>query len=204
VEQRRAERRLAAIMAVDMVGYSRLTGRDEEGTLARLQALRRELIDPAIAEHRGRIVKTIGDGLLVEFASVVDAVRGALRVQQGMAILNSDTRSDRRIEFRIGINLGDVVVEGDDLLGDGVNIAARLERLAEPGAICISEDAWRQIRGKIEIAAHDMGEQRLKNISEPIRVYALRAPAPNAPRVTGAAQPAKRPPMLFSIGTRLR
>jgi class 3 adenylate cyclase len=204
VEQRRAERRLAAIMAVDMVGYSRLTGRDEEGTLARLQALRRELIDPAIAEHRGRIVKTIGDGLLVEFASVVDAVRGALRVQQGMAILNSDTRSDRRIEFRIGINLGDVVVEGDDLLGDGVNIAARLERLAEPGAICISEDAWRQIRGKIEITAQDMGEQRLKNISEPIRVYALRAPAPNAPRVTGAAQPAKRPPMLFSIGTRLR
>jgi len=200
LEQHRTERRLAAILAADMVGFSRLTRLDEEGTLARLRALRRDLIDPAISEHRGRLVKTIGDGLLVEFASVVDAVRCALRIQQGMAILNTDMRGERRIEFRIGINLGDVVVDGDDLLGDGVNIAARLERLAEPGAICISEDAWRQIRTKIEVAAQDLGEQRLKNISEPVRVYAVRAPAPTAPRVTSdPSVKAKRPQLSFGI-----
>src|SRR5260221_3043272 len=139
---KRPERRLAGVLAADMVGYSRLTRLDEEGTVARLRALRRDLFDPVIAEHRGRIVKTTGDGLLVEFASVVDAVRCALRVQQGMAILNTDVRSDRRIEFPVGINLGDVVVDGDDLLGDGVNIAARLAQLAEPGGICVSEGAY--------------------------------------------------------------
>src|SRR6266851_3158157 len=184
LEHQRPERRLAAILAADMVGYSRLTRLDEEGTLARLRALRRDLFDPVIAEHRGRIVKTTGDGLLVEFASVVDAVRCALRIQQGMAILNTDVRSDRRIEFRVGINLGDVVVDGDDLLGDGVNIAARLQQLAEPGAICVSEDAYRHVRTKLEVAAQDLGEQRLKNISEPLRAYAIRAPAATAPRVS--------------------
>jgi adenylate cyclase len=202
LEQHRIERRLAAILAADMVGYSRLTGLDEEGTLARLRALRRDLIDPAISEHRGRLVKTTGDGLLIEFASVVDAIRCALRIQQGTAILNTDVRSERRIEFRIGINLGDVVVDGDDLLGDGVNIAARLERLAEPGAICISEDAYRQIRAKIEVAVQDLGEQRLKNISEPVRAYAIRAPAATAPRVSSEPPAKPRRPQL-SFGLRL-
>jgi adenylate cyclase len=202
LEQHRIERRLAAILAADMVGYSRLTGLDEEGTLARLRALRRDLIDPAISEHRGRLVKTTGDGLLIEFASVVDAIRCALRIQQGTAILNTDVRSERRIEFRIGINLGDVVVDGDDLLGDGVNIAARLERLAEPGAICISEDAYRQIRAKIEVAVQDLGEQRLKNISEPVRAYAIRAPAATAPRVSSEPPAKARRPQL-SFGLRL-
>jgi adenylate cyclase len=202
LEQHRIERRLAAILAADMVGYSRLTGLDEEGTLTRLRALRRDLIDPAISEHRGRLVKTTGDGLLIEFASVVDAIRCALRIQQGTAILNTDVRSERRIEFRIGINLGDVVVDGDDLLGDGVNIAARLERLAEPGAICISEDAYRQIRAKIEVAVQDLGEQRLKNISEPVRAYAIRAPAATAPRVSSEPPAKARRPQL-SFGLRL-
>jgi adenylate cyclase len=202
LEQHRIERRLAAILAADMVGYSRLTGLDEEGTLARLRALRRDLIDPVISEHRGRLVKTTGDGLLIEFASVVDAIRCALRIQQGTAILNTDVRSERRIEFRIGINLGDVVVDGDDLLGDGVNIAARLERLAEPGAICISEDAYRQIRAKIEVAVQDLGEQRLKNISEPVRAYAIRAPAATAPRVSSEPPAKPRRPQL-SFGLRL-
>jgi adenylate cyclase len=202
LEQHRIERRLAAILAADMVGYSRLTGLDEEGTLTRLRALRRDLIDPAISEHRGRLVKTTGDGLLIEFASVVDAIRCALRIQQGTAILNTDVRSERRIEFRIGINLGDVVVDSDDLLGDGVNIAARLERLAEPGAICISEDAYRQIRAKIEVAVQDLGEQRLKNISEPVRAYAIRAPAATAPRVSSEPPAKARRPQL-SFGLRL-
>jgi adenylate cyclase len=202
LEQHRTERRLAAILAADMVGYSRLTGQDEEGTLARLSALRRDLIDPVMSEHRGRLVKTTGDGLLVEFASVVDAVRCALRIQQGTAILNIDVRSEKRIEFRIGINLGDVVVDGDDLLGDGVNIAARLERLAEPGAICVSEDAYRQIRAKIDVTVQDLGEQRLKNISEPVRVYALRAPAATAPRVS-SDQPVKPRRPQLSFGLRL-
>jgi len=203
LEQQRFKRRLAAILAADMVGYSRLTRLDEEGTLARLRALRRDLIDPVIAEHRGRIVKTTGDGLLVEFASVVDAVRCALCVQQGMAILNTDVRSDRRIEFRVGVNLGDVVVDGDDLLGDGVNIAARLEGLAAPGAICVSEDAYRHIRTKLELAAQDLGEQRLKNISEPVRVYAIRAPASTAPRVSGDP-PVKARRAQTSFGLQIR
>jgi adenylate cyclase len=192
LEQHRPERRLAAILAADMVDYSRLTRLDEEGTLARLRALRRELIDPTIAEHRGRLVKTTGDGLLVEFASVVDAVRCALRFQQGMAILNTGVASDRRVEFRIGINLGDVVVDGDDLLGDGVNIAARLERLAQPGALCISEDAYRHVKAKLDIAVQDLGEQLLKNISEPVRAYAIRAPSPTAPRVSSEPPAAAR------------
>src|SRR6266481_668326 len=166
-----AIRRLAAILAADVAGYSRLMGADEEGTLERLKALRRELIDPKIAEHHGRIVKTTGDGLLVEFGSVVDAVRCAMAVQKAIAEPNAEIPSETRIEFRIGINLGDVIVDGDDLFGDGVNIAARLEGLAEPGGVCLSEDAFRQVRGKVEAEFADIGEQSLKNIARPLRVY---------------------------------
>jgi adenylate cyclase len=156
-----------------VAGYSRLTGADEEGTLARLRSLRRELIDPTIDEHHGRIVKTTGDGFLVEFASVVDAVRCAIAVQRGMARRNTEVSAEKRILFRIGINLGDVVAEGDDLLGDGVNVAARLEGIAEPGGICLSRAAYDQARGKIDLAAKDMGEQRLKNIAEPVQIYSV-------------------------------
>jgi TolB-like protein/class 3 adenylate cyclase len=168
-----AARRLAAILAADVAGYSRLIGADEEGTLERLRALRHEAIDPAIREHRGRLVKTTGDGLLIEFASVVDAVRSAIAIQRGMARRNTEVSPEKRIEFRIGINLGDVVAEGDDLLGDGVNVAARLEGIAEPGGICLSRAAYDQARGKIDLAAQDLGEQRLKNIAEPVRVFKI-------------------------------
>jgi adenylate cyclase len=177
-----ATRKLAAILAADMAGYSRLIGIDEEGTIARLQALRRELIDPVIANHHGRIVKTTGDGMLVEFASVVDAVRCAVEVQREMAERNGGIDADRRIEFRIGINVGDVVVDGDDLLGDGVNVAARLEGVAEPGGVCISEDAYRQVRDRMLSKFVDSGEQHLKNIARPVRVYRLTADdAPSSP-----------------------
>ena len=187
MEAGRVQRRLAAILAADMAGYSRLTGADEEGTIARLRALRRELIDPAIDTYRGRIVKTTGDGFLIEFASVVDAVRCAVEVQRGMASRNEDVAADKRIAFRVGIHLGDVVVEDDDLLGDGVNVAARLEGIAEPGGICLSRAAHEQLRGKLDLAAEDMGEQRLKNIAQPVRAYrvlldkGLHKPAPALP-----------------------
>jgi adenylate cyclase len=151
----RVERRLEAILAADVAGYSRLMGADEEGTHARLKALRAALIDPRIAESRGRIVKTTGDGLLVEFASVVDAVHCAAEVQRSIAAEAANADEDRRIEFRIGINLGDVIFDGDDIFGDGVNIAARLEGIADPGGICISDDAYRQVRGKLDIAFED-------------------------------------------------
>jgi adenylate cyclase len=166
-------RRLAAILAADVAGYSRLMGVDEEGTLERLKALRRELLDPKIAEHHGRIVKTTGDGFLVEFASVVDAVRCAVEVQQAMPERNTSVAGDHRIELRIGINLGDVIVEGDDLYGDGVNIAARLEALAEPGGICISRVVREQVRDKIPYSFEDMGQQRVKNITRPVRTYTM-------------------------------
>ena len=191
----RVQRRLAAILAADVAGYSRLTGADEEGTIARLRALRRELIDPTIASHGGRIVKTTGDGILTEFASVVDAVRCAVEAQRGMTTRNADVSADQRIEFRIGIHLGDVVVEGDDLLGDGVNVAARLEGIAEPGGICLSDDAYRQIKGKINLAVRDVGEQHLKNIAEPVRVYVLSpasAPSTPTPATTASAHQAPR------------
>jgi TolB-like protein len=175
VEEERVQRRLAAILAADVVGYSRLTGVDEEGTIARLRALRRELIDPAIATHCGRIVKTTGDGILIEFASVVDAVRCAVQVQRELASRNDKVAQDKRIQFRVGIHIGDVVVEDDDLLGEGINIAARLEGIAEAGAICLSGDAYRQVQGKIEVATADLGEQRLKNIAQPVRVYQVLA-----------------------------
>lgn len=185
----RPNRRLTTILAADAVGYSRLVGIDEEGTLDRLRVIRKDLVDPAITAHRGRIVKTTGDGLLAEFASVVDAVRSAVDVQRAMAESNAGLGPDRRIEFRIGINLGDVVVEDDgDLMGDGVNVAARLEGIAEPGGICLSGAAYDQVRGKIDIGAQDRGQQRMKNIAEPVQVYALSAvcPATSAPR-TGMA-----------------
>src|SRR5215471_18110043 len=165
------ERKLAAILAADVAGYSRLVGLDEEGTLARLRELRRDLIDPTIAEHRGRIVKTTGDGLLVEFPSVVDAVRCAFSVQRAVAERETALPPDRRIEFRVGINLGDIVVDGDDILGDGVNIAARLEGISEPGGICISGVVHDQVRGKVETEFADLGEQNLKNIAQPVRAY---------------------------------
>jgi adenylate cyclase len=162
-------RRLAAILAADVAGYSRLMGADEEGTHERLKGHLRELIKPKIAEHHGRTVKNTGDGFLVEFASVIDAVRCAVEIQRGMVERKEGMPPDERIEFRVGVNLGDVIVEGDDIHGDGVNIAARLEGIAEPGGVCISEDAYRQVRGKIEAEFIDMGEQTLKNIL--LRVY---------------------------------
>jgi adenylate cyclase len=168
------ERRLAAILAADVVGYSRLIGIDEEGTIERLRVLRRELIDPAISNYRGRIVKTIGDGILIEFPSVVDAVRCAIDVQRGMVGRNAEVSPEQRIEFRVGINLGDVVVENEDLLGDGVNVAARLEGIAEPGGICISDAAYQQIRDKMDTNFEDAGEQRLKNIERPVRTFRVR------------------------------
>src|SRR5579862_5052994 len=166
-----ATRRLAAILAADVVGYSRLMGTDEEGTLERLKEHRRELIDPKIAEHRGRIVKTTGDGVLIEFPSVVDAVRCAVEVQRGMAERNAAIPVERRIELRIGINLGDIITDDDDIYGDGVNVAARLEALAHPGGICISRVVRDQVRDKLDFAFEDMGEQIVKNIARPVRVY---------------------------------
>jgi adenylate cyclase len=163
--------RLAAIVAADVAGYSRLMGADEEGTLARLKALRRELADPKIKEHRGRIVKTTGDGLLLEFASVVDAVRCAVDVQREMVERNADVPPERRIEFRMGINVGDIIKDGRDIYGDGVNLAARLEALAEPGGICVSRAVRDQVRDKLDFSFEDLGEQQVKNIARPVRVH---------------------------------
>ncbi len=167
------ERRLTAILAADVVGYSRLMGDDEEGTLARLKAHRDEVIDPTIGKHRGRIVKLMGDGTLVEFASVVDAVLCAVEIQRGMSARNAGVAEERRIVFRIGINLGDIIIEGDDIYGDGVNVAARLESLAEPGGVLVSEDVYRQVHRKLDANFKDRGEQYLKNIAEPVRAYSI-------------------------------
>ena len=171
----RVERRLAAVLAADVAGYSRLMGIDEEGTLSRLKAHRKELVDLKIAEHRGRIVKTTGDGALVEFASVVDAVGCAVVIQRGMVSRNASVAEDRRIVFRIGINVGDIIIDGDDIFGDGVNIAARLEALCEPGGLCISRAANDQIRDKLSLAFADLGEQAVKNISRAVGVFGLAA-----------------------------
>jgi TolB-like protein/class 3 adenylate cyclase len=167
------ERRLAAVLAADVAGYSRLMGADEEATLARLKAIRRALVDPTIAAHRGRIVKTTGDGMLVEFASAVDAARSAVELQRGMTEQNEGVPQEKRIEFRIGIHVGDIIIDDNDIFGDGVNIAARLEGIAEPGGVCISDDAQRQIRGKVDITFEDMGAQDLKNIAEPMRAWRM-------------------------------
>ena len=166
-------RRLTAIFAADVAGYSRLRWADEEGTHERLKAHRQQLIDPKIEEHHGRIVKTTGDGLLAEFASVVDAVRCAFEVQRAMVDRNSETLEDERITFRVGINLGDVIAEEDDIYGDGVNVAARLEALAEPGGICISRMVRDQVRDKLDFSFDDMGEQQVKNIARPVRAYRI-------------------------------
>jgi TolB-like protein/class 3 adenylate cyclase/tetratricopeptide (TPR) repeat protein len=168
------ERRLAAILAADVAGSCRLIGIDEEGTLAQLKALRKKLFDPKITDHRGRIIKNTGDGALVEFASVVDAVRCADEIQRGVAVQNTDVPQDKRMELRIGIHVGDIIIEENDIFGDGVNIAVRLEGIAEPGGVCISDDTYRQIQGKVDIAFEDMGPQSLKNIAEPMRAWRLR------------------------------
>jgi TolB-like protein/class 3 adenylate cyclase/Flp pilus assembly protein TadD len=193
-------RRLTTILAADVAGYSRLAGADEEGTVTRLRALQQELIDPLIAAKSGRIVKTTGDGRLIEFASVVDAVRCAVEVQRGMQARNTNIAPDRRIEFRVGIHLGDVIVESDgDLMGDGVNIAARLEGIAEPGGICLSEDAWRQVRDKIDAEFSELGDKELKNIARPVRVYALMSGAASPTPAPHAAAPGKAGPPPLSI-----
>jgi len=164
-------RRLAAILAVDVAGYSRLMGTDEEGTHERLRAHFREVVDPKIKEHRGRIVKNTGDGLLAEFQSVVDAVRCAVEIQNAMVDREPEVPEDRRIRFRIGVNLGDVIVEDDDIFGDGVNVAARLEALAEPGGICVSRVVRDQVRDRLDYTFEDLGEQQVKNIARPVRVH---------------------------------
>src|SRR5467141_1405541 len=170
----RVERRLAAILAADVAGYSRLIEADEEGTLGRLKALRAEIIDPKIAEHKGRIVKTTGDGLLVEFASVVDALRCAAEMQAALAESNAPLPPDRRVAFRIGIHQGDIVVEDGDIFGDGVNVAARLEGLAEPGGICVSARVQEDVAGRLDLTFDDIGEQSLKNIARSVHVYRVR------------------------------
>jgi TolB-like protein len=182
-------RKLAAILAADVVGFSRLTGADEDRTLARLRALRSDLIDPTIAVYNGRVVKRTGDGAIVEFRSVVEAVRCAIEIQNSMIERNAGLQPERRIEFRIGIHLGDVVEESDgDLMGDGVNIAARLEGVAQPGGICLSEDAYRQVRSRLDLAIRDLGETKLKNITESLRIYSLQVGV--AAEAKTAAQPA--------------
>jgi TolB-like protein len=183
--EERVQRRLAAILAADVVGYSRLMGTDEEGTLARLKTLRRDLLDLKVGEHRGRIVKTTGDGLLAEFASVVDALRCAVEVQREMTTCNAELEPEKRIALRIGINVGDIVVEAGDIYGDGVNVAARLEGLAEPGGICVSARVQEDARGKLDLAFEDLGEQRLKNIAWPVKVFRARLSGEvTAPRPT--------------------
>src|SRR5580704_6700208 len=187
-KRERVERHLAAILAADIAGYARLMSEDEEGTLAALRVWRREIADPRIREHRGRIVKTTGDGFLVEFASVVDAVHCAVEMQRAMAERNAGIPAERRIEFRIGINLGDIISQDHDIYGDGVNVAARLEALAEPAGICISRVVRDQIRDKLPYAFEDRGEQQVKNIARPVRVYSLSPAAIAATDLTAVPQ----------------
>ena len=193
-------RKLAAILAADVVGYSRLAGADEDRTLSRLRGLRTDLIDPAVAAHHGRIVKRTGDGSLIEFRSVVDAVRCAIEVQNGLVERNAGVPLERRIQFRVGVHLGDVVEEADgDLMGDGVNIAARLEGICEPGAICLSEQAYWQVKSRLDLKVSDLGPTQLKNIAEPIRVYALQVGAPAHAKPAPAPAPEKSAPPRLSI-----
>src|SRR5450755_3340511 len=200
-------RKLAAILVADVVGYSRLAGADEDRTLSRLRGLRSDLIDPAIAANHGRVVKRTGDGNLVEFRSVVDAVRCAIEVQNGLIERNAGLPSERRIEFRVGIHLGDVVEEEDgDLMGDGVNIAARVQGLAKPGGICLSEDAYRQVRARLDLAVTDLVPTQLKNIAEPIRLYSLevgksaQAGPATEPKPTEKPPEPKQPSRLALLG----
>ncbi|MCZ6523950.1 MAG: adenylate/guanylate cyclase domain-containing protein, partial [Alphaproteobacteria bacterium] len=188
------ERRLAAIMATDVVGYSRLIRADEEGTIVALKALRADLIDPKIAEHHGRIVKLMGDGMLAEFPSVVDAVRAATETQRAVAERNAGLPVEKRIEFRVGINLGDVLIDGDDIHGDGVNVAARLEGLSEPGGICISGSVYDQVKNRIELSFEDLGQQEVKNIDEAVRVWRWAKDDEAAPvGPLGACEPLRLP-----------
>ena len=187
-------RRLAAILAADVAGYSRLMGVDEEDTHERLKAHLRELVNPKIAEHKGRIVKNTGDGFLAEFASVVDAVRCAVEIQCGMVDREPEVPPERRIRFRIGVNLGDVIVEEHDIFGDGVNVVARLEALAEPGGICISRMVQDQIRDKLPYPFEDMGEQSVKNIARPVRVYAWRPESAAGLSTTSVSSATSSPP----------
>jgi adenylate cyclase len=191
--EQRPQRQLSAILAADIAGYSRLIGVDEEGTLARLKELRRTLIDPKISEHRGRIVKTMGDGLLAQFASAVDAVRCAVDIQRDLGKQNAGTDENRRLEFRIGINIGDIIIDGDDIYGDGVNVAARLEGLSEPGSICVTTSVYDQVRDKLDLSFEDTGEHQLKNIARSMRVYRITG----TPRVAVPAP--KRAPEKPSI-----
>jgi adenylate cyclase len=193
--EERLQRRLAAILSADVVGYSRLMGMDEAGTLSRLNGLRRELIDPTIAAHSGRIVKLMGDGALVEFASAVDAVTCAIEIQRRLRELDASGSEANPIQIRIGINVGDIIIDGEDILGDGVNIAARVEGIAEPGGISISEDAWRQVHGKVTANFIDLGEQSLKNIARPVRVYRVDLPrkAASGPEVATPLAPPSKP-----------
>ena len=206
MSEQRVERRLAAIFAADVVGYSRLMGSDEEKTLAALKGHRRELIDPLITQHRGRIFKTTGDGILIEFASVVDAVRCAIVMQQGMEDRNANLPEAERIRYRIGINIGDVIVADGDIFGDGVNVAARLEALAEPGEICVSASVREQVGEKLPIGFFDRGEHGVKNIARPVRVYrvgqgvsGVPSAAPEAPRPTPALP--EKPSIAVSVGS---
>ena len=192
----RVKRRLAAVLAADVAGYSRLMGSDEEGTLARLKAFRKSLVDPAIASHRGRIVKTTGDGMLVEFASVVDAVRCAVEVQR-VTQHDQDVPQNTRIELRIGIHVGDIIIDDNDIFGDGVNIAARLEGIAEPGGVCISDDAYRQVRGKVEVTCDDLGPQILKNITEPMRAWRVQLGGQRAEKAQPGSLPGQAPALAL-------
>jgi adenylate cyclase len=193
----RVERRLAAVLAADVAGYSRLMGANEEGTLARLKAVRKALFDPAIASHRGRIVKTTGDGVLVEFAGAVDAVRGAVEAQRAMAEQNARLPQDQRIEFRIGIHVGDIIFDENDIFGDGVNVAARVENECEPGGVYLSDDAFRQVRGKTSFVLEDIGEHALKNIEPAVRLYAVRNSADARPEPpVGSGKSSSLPPAL--------
>src|SRR5277367_563973 len=181
-------RKLAAVLAADVVGYGRLAEADEDRTLSRLRGLRTDLVDPAVAAHHGRVVKRTGDGILIDFRSVVDAVRCAIEVQTGLIERNAGLPPERRIEFRVGIHLGDVVEESDgDLMGDGVNIAARLEGIAKAGAICLSEDAYRQVKQRLDLKVSDLGATQLKNIAEPVRVYSLEVGQPAEAKPAPAA-----------------
>src|SRR5437016_3320615 len=201
MEQQHAEGKLAAILAADVAGYSRLMGADEDGTLAQLKTHWRTLVDPKIREHRGKIIKTTGDGMLVEFASVVDAVRCAVEIQRGMGERNAGLPQSKRIEFRIGINLGDIIHDEKDIFGDGVNVAARLEGLAEPGGICISRSVRDPVRDKLGFTFEDMGEQAVKNIASPIHSYRVRFEGVEPPhRGAALVQPSRKVNVVAAWG----
>jgi adenylate cyclase len=194
VETQREDRRLTTILAADVVGYSRLMAADESWTLAQLKVHRKDLIEPKIAEHHGRVVKLMGDGTLMEFGSVVDAVNFAVDVQKAMAERNADVPDERQVIYRVGINIGDIIVEGDDIYGDGVNVAARLESLADPGGICIARNVFDQVKSKLDISFQDMGEHELKNIPEPVRAYRIVMDEENVePAAVDAAEPLALP-----------